>query len=282
MKKDGKVEVAPPQVDSIVVAVPGAALSAKALAKAAEFGIDVVLMPGWRPAARLVPARYAPPVELWVRQAAAYVKRRVELARRFAQGKLENQSALLRHYAKMHRDAKLAKAAEEVLGYARALNAASSVAEVRQMEAAGARIYWRAYKTLVPPHLGFKKRLKRYDPGPVDPVNAALNLGYGLLKKECWRALHLAGLNPHIGYLHKPRRAQPALVYDLVEEFRPAVDKAVLALARRAPSALLDPAKRLEEMVKTAAALRDDIQRQARSLAAAIRDGLGYVPWSLK
>ncbi|MGC8974465.1 MAG: CRISPR-associated endonuclease Cas1, partial [Thermoproteus sp.] len=82
-------------------------------------------------------------------------------------------------------------------------------------EAAGSRAYWKAYKTLVPPQLGFERRLKRYDPRPRDPVNAALNVGYGLLKKECWRALHLVGLNPHIGYLHKPRRAQPALVYDL-------------------------------------------------------------------
>ncbi|MEM1598921.1 MAG: hypothetical protein QXP31_10340 [Pyrobaculum sp.] len=56
VKKEGKVEIPPPQVDSIVVAVPGVAVSAKALVKAAEFGIDVVLMPGWRPAARLVPA----------------------------------------------------------------------------------------------------------------------------------------------------------------------------------------------------------------------------------
>lgn len=257
-------------------------ISAKALVKAAEFGIDVVFMPAWQPKARLVPAQYAPPVDLWVRQVAAYVKRRVYLARKFAQGKLENQAALLRHYAKLHGDRRLEKAAEEVMGYATALNAAATVAEVRQMEAAGARAYWSAFKTLVPPHLGFKRRLKRYDPAPRDPVNTALNIGYGLLKKECWRALHLAGLNPHIGYLHKPRRAQPALVYDLVEEFRPAVDKAVLAMARRAPKAVADKAKVIEELVKAVLSLRDDVARQARSLAAAIREGVDYVPWRLK
>ncbi len=264
------------------MAVQGAAISAKALAKAVEFGIDVAIMPGWKPLARLVPATYAPPVDLWVKQVGAYVRRRIYFAKRFAQGKLENQAALLRHYSKLHRDRRLEQAAETVLSYAKAVNSASTVAEVRSLEAAGARTYWGAFKMLIPPQLGFKKRLKRYDPQPRDPVNTALNIGYGLLKKECWRALHLAGLNPHIGFLHKPRRAQPALVYDLVEEFRPAVDKAVLAMARRSPKVLLDPAKRLEELVKTAVALREDVQRQARSLAAAIRDGLDYSPWGLK
>jgi len=39
--------VAPPFVDSIVVAVWGVGISGKALVKAAEFGIDVVFMPAW-------------------------------------------------------------------------------------------------------------------------------------------------------------------------------------------------------------------------------------------
>ena len=217
-----------------------------------------------------------------MRQVAAFVKRRVDLARRFAQGKLENQAALLRHYYKLTRDSRLERAAAAVEGYARAMNTATTVAEVRQLEAAGSRAYWSAFKTLVPPQLGFKKRVKRYDLGPRDPVNTALNIGYGLLKKECWRALHLAGLNPHIGYLHKPRRAQPALVYDLVEEFRPAVDKAVLAAARRSPKALEGRAKVLEALVALATSLRGEVQSQAKSLAAAIRDGVDYVPWRLK
>ena len=32
----------------------------------------------------------------------------------------------------------------------------------------------------------------------------------------------LAGLNPYLGFLHKPRAGKMALVFDFMEEFRPA------------------------------------------------------------
>jgi len=53
-------------------------------------------------------------------------------------------------------------------------------------------------------------------------------------------------------------------------------------MARRAPKAVADRAKVLEELVKAVASLREDVAKQARSLAAAIRDGVDYVPWRLK
>jgi len=62
-----------------------------------------------------------------------------------------------------------------------------------------------------------------------DPVNAALNLAYGLLLSDVLRAVVSCGLDPHGGVLHSPGRNKPALALDLMEEFRPLVaDSAVL------------------------------------------------------
>ncbi|WP_449244649.1 CRISPR-associated endonuclease Cas1, partial [Desulfobacca acetoxidans] len=35
-----------------------------------------------------------------------------------------------------------------------------------------------------------------------------------------WRALLLAGLNPHISFLHSFQEQKPTLAFDLIEEFR--------------------------------------------------------------
>ena len=65
---------------------------------------------------------------------------------------------------------------------------------------------------------------------PRDPVNAMLSFGYALLAKETTVALLSEGLDPHWGFLHRPRHGRPALALDLMEEFRPLiVDSAVLS-----------------------------------------------------
>jgi CRISP-associated protein Cas1 len=46
-------------------------------------------------------------------------------------------------------------------------------------------------------------------------------------------AVHLAGLDPYVGFLHEVSRGQPAMVLDLMEEFRGLVaDNVVLGVIR--------------------------------------------------
>ncbi|MDG6110253.1 CRISPR-associated endonuclease Cas1 [Dactylosporangium aurantiacum] len=62
-----------------------------------------------------------------------------------------------------------------------------------------------------------------------DPINAALNLNYGLLTADALRAVVACGLDPHTGFLHSSGRNKPALALDLVEEFRaPVADSVVV------------------------------------------------------
>lgn len=66
---------------------------------------------------------------------------------------------------------------------------------------------------------------------PTDPVNALLSFAYGLLRVQVTAGVHLAGLDPYIGYLHEVHHGQPAMVLDLMEEFRPLVsDNLVLSV----------------------------------------------------
>jgi CRISPR-associated protein Cas1 len=63
-----------------------------------------------------------------------------------------------------------------------------------------------------------------------DPVNAALNYGYGFLEAECRRAINAVGLEPSVGFLHETSgyQTKQSLVYDLQEPFRWIADVTVM------------------------------------------------------
>ena len=81
---------------------------------------------------------------------------------------------------------------------------------------------------------GSLKRLYKF-PGRIpqgrDKFNSAINYGYGILYNEVeWACLYV-GLDPYLGLYHSEHYGKPALVLDLVEEFRvPVVDSAIIPL----------------------------------------------------
>lgn len=72
----------------------------------------------------------------------------------------------------------------------------------------------------------------RRDPDGLPP-NGMLNYGYMVFRAACARALVAGGLNPAFGLHHSNRNNPFCLADDLVEVFRPRVDKAVLELLKR-------------------------------------------------
>lgn len=60
-----------------------------------------------------------------------------------------------------------------------------------------------------------------------DGINATLNYGYSILKSAIVRSLSAHGLLPYLGINHKSKTNNFNLAYDLIEPFRPIVDKYV-------------------------------------------------------
>lgn len=89
-------------------------------------------------------------------------------------------------------------------------------------EAQAARRYW-------PAMMGAEFRR---DTGAGD-INALLNYGYTVFRAATIRAVVAAGLHPTIGLFHANRGNAFALADDLMEPFRPLVDLAARATARR-------------------------------------------------
>lgn len=93
------------------------------------------------------------------------------------------------------------------------------------LEGTAARIYWRALSSALPPEWQFERRSRR---PAQDAYNALTNYCYGILYALVERALFAAGLDPHLGILHADEHDRPTLAYDLIEPFRPWVDRFLL------------------------------------------------------
>ena len=63
-------------------------------------------------------------------------------------------------------------------------------------------------------------------------MNAALSLAYTLLHFDALRAAHSAGLDPMVGFYHRPAHGRESLACDLIEPLRPRVDEWIHALFR--------------------------------------------------
>lgn len=110
---------------------------------------------------------------------------------------------------------------------------AGSLAELRGLEGSGARAYFSILRAGLrwQGETPFEKRTRR---PPKDPVNALLSLGYTLLADAVFSAAEIVGLDPYAGFFHSQEYGRPALVLDLVEEFRPlVVDSVVLSLVNK-------------------------------------------------
>lgn len=85
-------------------------------------------------------------------------------------------------------------------------------------EGQAARIYW----SLVRPRSSWRRDKDRRD-----PWNLALNYGYGVIRSHMFAAVYAAGLWPSLGVYHRHRSNAGCLVDDLMEPFRPLVDRIV-------------------------------------------------------
>lgn len=97
------------------------------------------------------------------------------------------------------------------------LQLAESMDALRGYEGKAATVYFQALGSLFSGPFVFEVRTKR---PPTDPINSLLSLGYTLLSQNVSSFVEAVGLHTHFGNLHVPRDNHPALVSDLMEEFR--------------------------------------------------------------
>ncbi len=144
-------------------------------------------------------------------------------AREVVQAKVENAAAVLRRYRENHPETlELAEIADLEAAGARA-GEAESLESLLGLEGTAAARYFGLLGRTIPPELGFAGRNRR---PPRDPLNALLSFGYVLVGNELQSLLDGMGYDPYIGFYHQVDYGRPSLALDLLEELRaPLVDR---------------------------------------------------------
>ncbi len=234
----GKSEVPIKSVRDVIIAGK-ATISSELLKDLCESGVGVLFTsPTGKPVARVVAAKLGGTADNRVEQYRSVEDERgVEVAKVLIEGKIRNQISNLRYYSKSRRmseeaaelyDAamKLKEKLEELQG-----EEFSCLEEARRRilayEGEAANVYWSAMK-LVFDKWGFPGREQKGS----DAVNVCLNVCYNLLSGQIWKYVLMFGLDPFLGYVHVERAGRLSLVYDLMEPFRPMVDRFVVSFLR--------------------------------------------------
>ena len=274
-KEREKEEHALMDLDQIIIASRGVSISSDLIEACTERGIEIAFLSfNGKPYAKLnSPSLTATVISRREQLAAYHDERGVEIAKRFATGKLQNQINLVRYFGK-YRKKRAPKKYTELVDRLTKIEELMSELQTVEIQAPipteeasqsqleeqeelpsldscgrdfpapidGVRstllnLEGRAgalYWECVQRLLPTGRFTTRNHQGAVDDVNALLNYGYGILYSQIWSALALAGLEPFAGFLHVDRPGKPSLVLDFIEEFRqPIVDRVVFAMINK-------------------------------------------------
>ena len=168
-------------------------------------------------------------IELRIGQHATYARdgSRMAIAREIVSGKVKNSITMLRR----NHDSPPTDKISEMEGLAKRALSARRYETLLGIEGMAARLYFSEFNGMLRTNLATFDFAGRNRRPPRDPVNAILSFLYAMLTRQATVTASAVGLDPYLGYLHRPKHGKPALALDLIEEFRPLVaDSACLTL----------------------------------------------------
>jgi len=232
------------EIAVLLLAHPQISLSQAVLSRIAECGGSVVTIDGnFLPASMLLPVQsHFIQTERFAKQMELPLPTRKRLWQQIVRAKIKAQGQLLRE---LHGDDQglLALAARVRTG------------DQGNLEAQAARKYW---------GLIFADKAFRRGSGNPDQ-NRHLDYGYTVLRAAVARALCSAGLHPSIGLRHKNRYDAFCLAADVMEPFRPLVDRRVSEwIAKEDATGPIDP--KTKSWLIGATTSRYFLDREERSL----------------
>jgi CRISPR-associated protein Cas1 len=107
------------------------------------------------------------------------------------------------------------------------LKSATDINEIRGLEGLAARHIYSNFNLFINnPAFHLTNRKRR----PPDRINSLLNFGSYLLYSRINALIRSAGLNPYLGFLHSPADDYESLVSDLVDIFRPRLERFIIKI----------------------------------------------------
>lgn len=169
-----------------------------------------------------------------LKQAEHYLDRekRLDLARRFVSGAINNLLQVLRYYRRRGLEEELKPIVETIERQQERLGGLQTVEELMQAEGQAREAYYRAFDFILKSEgFAFKERTRR---PPRNRLNALLSFGNSLLYTTVLSEIYKTHLDPRIGFLHATNFRRFTLNLDVAEVFKPLlVDRLVLSLVQK-------------------------------------------------
>lgn len=145
----------------------------------------------------------------------------LNLAKRLVQCKSEMQRQILMRARRKDKGDVLTEILSQMAKIIRLIETSDQAGILLGLEGNIAQLYFRGLPEILsdqlPTEMRFFGRNKR---PPRDRVNCLLSYGYALLLKDVLNAILVVGLEPALGFYHRPRSSAPPLALDLMEIFR--------------------------------------------------------------
>ena len=155
----------------------------------------------------------------------------VQCSKEFTYGKIRNSIAVLRRFHWRNDKIDLADPLREMALFAEKARIQTDLESLRGMEGNAARLSFDCMRQLIKnDFFSFPSRSRR---PPLDPANAVLSFFYTMLFHLVESHIYQMHLDPFLGCFHAVQYGKPALALDLMEEFRPLVDRLFLSIANK-------------------------------------------------
>lgn len=234
-KDDEKTRISPLKVSSIIIS-QGVSVSSDVFMMALKNNIDIVMLDDYgKPVGRFWHAKMGSTAK--IRRAQLELSQSeegFEHGIRWVKGKFDNQinylEKTLKRRSKYHTPIK--ETIEQLEESKSKLdNLEGNIEELREkvlgIEGSAGRKWWSLLSKLVPNRFTFEGR--SFQPAE-DEFNAMLNYGYGMLYGKIEKRVVIAGLDPYIGFVHTDNYNKISFVYDVIEKYRPWIDRTIMKL----------------------------------------------------
>lgn len=161
-------------------------------------------------------------------------KKRLDLAKRFVGGSIQQMGQVLRYYVNRRKDnnQQLVAVAEELKNIENAHGEATNIEELMAYEGHAREKYYSCFDEIISnPDFIFEKRTRR---PPLNALNAMISFGNSLCYTTILSEIYKTYLDPRIGYLHATNFRRFTLNLDVAEIFKPLmVDRLIFQLINK-------------------------------------------------
>ena len=238
IKEYGKILKQMPlgQVSRIIILSPGVNISSMLIYQCAKRKIDIDFIYKDEPYA-LITYYKSTSSQLHQKQLSfiSHENKRLNIAKTIVKTKSKNQLNLIKYYARYREDTdieefkKLETIIQTIEKNHQKISRAKDTNTLMGYEGTISNHYWSAFGILID-----QPDFIRHTQNAPDPINQAINYGYGFLYNRVQSAIITAGLSLYHSFLHSEQPNKPTLVFDLIEEFRqPVVDREIISILNR-------------------------------------------------